>query len=110
MLFDIEKAAVIKTMESPSDDVILAAGIDSMVLVIPGTKLIHLYNLPELYRVKTATWAEDAAPRIALCGCASKGPLILWGEGPVVLWDLKTLRPLKVRGERPSATANMATT
>src|SRR5690606_37693979 len=105
VLFDIEKASVIESMNSPSDDVLIAGSAEKLILVTPGTRLIHRYSLPELTREKTTTWNSAPAPRIVRLGCASKGPLILWGDGPVELWDLETLRPLDLSGAKVSGDA-----
>jgi hypothetical protein len=70
VLFEIEKAAIIKTMEAPSDDVTITAGLEKMILVVSGTKLIHRYSLPALNHEKTVTWSAEAVPEIAQIGCA----------------------------------------
>ena len=73
VLFDIVEGAVVGSMACPSDDVLVAAGVEKMVLVIPGTKLVHQYSLPELKHTKTATWSEPAAPASRCAGVIRRG-------------------------------------
>ena len=77
LLFDIEKAEVAKTMDCPADEVILAADIDKLVVVVPSQRIVHRYSLPDMTCEKTTAWKDSTPPQWALMGCSSHGPLAL---------------------------------
>jgi hypothetical protein len=105
LLFDIFQAAVTKTIDCPGEDIMLAGGKEKLIVVVPAQMLAHCYSVPGLVREKSVPLGNMPVPKYVLLGCCSKGPLIFWGGGPVVFWDLNRLSPIAMRGEVPSGDA-----
>jgi hypothetical protein len=104
-VFDVAKARVVHQIDV-DDDTLYAAGLDSLVVVMPGQKLLQRWSLDTFERSPPVPFRSDAPFRIAAMGSASRGPLLLWGGGAVTLWDVPRLEPLKVQGKVLSGDAN----
>src|SRR5205807_1775125 len=79
------------------DDVKIAAGIDKLIMVYPGTRVIQRWSLVTRERELTSTISVDKVQAVVM-GSASHGPLVLTGGerfgGQATFLDLKTLKPL----------------
>ena len=104
VVVDLEISKVIREINLPAADALVAAGRDKFVIVQPGQKLLHRWNIATFERERTVPIPGVEMPKLIRLGSNSNGPLLLWsgtseaiGE-PVELWDLEELRPLKVNG------------
>ena len=75
-----------------------AAGRDKLLLVLNGQHILQRWDLKTQTREQTALIEGDEPVKIAAMGEAGGGPLALWSGKKVELYDVRTLKPLKVSG------------
>ncbi len=98
-LLDVSMAEIVKTIDAPGEDLIMTAGLDKLIIANPSKNLIHRYDLATLKRERSIP-ITGRPPLQMLLGSASSGPLLTWAQrGPISLLDVKTLRPLPIKGE-----------
>ena len=97
-LFDISKLAIVRSIDLPSDDALFAGGLDKLLIVLPTQKAIQRYNLETGEREKMALWPGDVPPAKLAMGYCGHGPLFIWGQGKLVLWDIEEMKPLQPTG------------
>jgi hypothetical protein len=98
-VFDVTQVRVVHHIDLPADEVLYAAGLDKLMVVLPGQKLIQRWDLRTFQRETIAEVPDDRPVRLVLMGCNSRGPLLLWGGGDVLLWDVDRMQPLAVSGK-----------
>jgi hypothetical protein len=98
-IFDVAGARVVHTIDVGAEDVRFAAGLEMLLIVLPGQRLVHRYSLKTFHREKTAPLGLNDPVRIAVMGSNSDGPLALWARGDIVLWDVERMHPLPVKGK-----------
>lgn len=98
-LFDVSALKIVHTLDMPADDVRFAAGQEKLLVVLPSQRLLHRYTLATLERERTVELSGDADVKRAVMGSCSAGPLLLWSNRKVALWDIDTLKPLDIDGE-----------
>jgi hypothetical protein len=98
-IFDVSQARVIHQIDLPADDVLYAAGLKKLMLVLPGSKVVQRWSLETFKREKTTTIPGDRSVLAAVMGSASNGPLLLWSGQSVEPWDIEQMRPLAVEGK-----------
>jgi len=96
-LFDVNEARVVHYFPVSGDGVRIAAGLEKLVMVFPGSKILQRWSLLTREREITTTISPDNIRQIVL-GSASQGPLVLAGTGMTFL-DLKTLKPLDIKAQ-----------
>jgi hypothetical protein len=106
-IFDVAEVKVVKELEAP-DDVLFAAGLDALVVVLPGQKLLYRWSFDTFDRSRAVPLPYDRPVRLAAMGAGSRGPLLLWNGGAVSLWDVQKLEPRTVRSELLAGDASTA--
>jgi S1-C subfamily serine protease len=105
-VFDASQAKVVKYLPAPAEQVLIAAGMDKLMVVDPGTNIIQRWNLTTLEKEVTATLPTAAGlttTAIAM-GSATNGPLLVqaldWPRtGEWYVFDLTTMKEIKPRHE-----------
>jgi hypothetical protein len=107
-IFDVNAAAIIKSISLPSSNALVAAGASKFLVVFPEEKLIHRWNLNTLEREggnqvspidgeirAVAMGADSSGPALAFwCGRASGNLYPAW----LSMIDLDSLTVLQVSG------------
>jgi hypothetical protein len=91
-VFDVSRVKTTHEIEVP-DDVLYAAGIEKLFVVVPGQRLLQRWDLRTGKREKTAPIPEGGALGWALMGPNSHGPLLLFTGKVVVPWDTEKMKP-----------------
>ena len=99
VIVDPVQAKIVHTMENISDDVIIAAGLEHFVLVLPGQKIIQKWAYEGFRRVKVARLPGNGQTRWAKLGTNSIGPLLLFADD-VTMVDMQSLREEEMIGEK----------
>ncbi|HWG47787.1 MAG TPA: serine/threonine-protein kinase [Gemmataceae bacterium] len=97
-IFDVSQAKITREIDAPSDDVLFAAGRDKLMVVVPGQRLLQRWDLHTGKREKTVPISDERPIRMAVMGCNSDGPLMVWSGGKVQLWDVGHMQPYTVKG------------
>jgi hypothetical protein len=97
VIFDVSQTKITHEVDVP-DDVLYAAGRDKLLIVVPGQRLLQRWDLHTGKREKTVPISDERPIRLAVMGCHSEGPLMLWSEGKAELWDVARMEPLLVKG------------
>jgi hypothetical protein len=104
-VFDVNQARVVKELPLPEGEVHVAAGMDRLVVILPGG-LLQRWSLATLERETTVILPVRGPLKSVAMGSASNGPLLLlqrdgpldnFESDPLALIDLSTLKPLPVR-------------
>lgn len=98
-VYDVASLKAVKKIDLDTDDVLLAAGATKFFLVKPAQKLLERWSFEKMERDKSVPLEGERPPRVALMGSCGDGPLLLWAEKEVELWDADKLAPLKVEGK-----------
>jgi mono/diheme cytochrome c family protein len=98
-IFDVAQARVVEEIDLPATDILYTAGLEKLLIVLPGLKVVQRYSLKTFRREKTATIPGEQPVRQAVMGSAGTGPLLLWSGGPVELWDIEEMRPVDLEGK-----------
>jgi hypothetical protein len=98
-VFDVTEVRVVHDIDLPAEEVVYAAGLEKLMVVLPGQRLIQRWDLRTFQREKLAEVPDDRPVRLALMGCNSRGPLLLWGGGNILLWDVERMQPIAVNGK-----------
>jgi len=101
-VFDASQGKVVKYLSSPGEKVLLAAGMDKLVVVDPARNIIQRWNLTTFEKEVTAdlpTTTGLTASAIAM-GSASNGPLLVQGINYPILgewfaFDITTMKEIK---------------
>jgi hypothetical protein len=91
-VFDVAQAKVAHEIDAP-DDVQFAAGLDKLMVVVPGQRLLQRWDLRSGKREKTAPMPQGGPVLNALMGCNGRGPLFLFYDGILRPWDVDRLEP-----------------
>ena len=103
---DVSLGRIVEQIGDMPDDVLIAAGAEKLMLVMPSAKMMQRYDLKTLQREKVAPIPGSSHPiRIALMGESGTGPLMLWSDGAPMFLDVPTLRPLTFRERVPTSSA-----
>lgn len=97
-VLDLLSGRIVHEIEDISDDVLLAAGAEKLLLVIPSQKLIQRWSLATFQREKMGRLPGEGTTRSALMGCNGTGPLLLAAENATLL-DVETMEPIAVDGK-----------
>jgi serine/threonine protein kinase len=92
-VFDVSQTKVIHRIDAPADDILLAAGLEKLLVVVPGQRLLQRWDLRSGEREKTTPMPEVAVVRQALMGCNSRGPLFLFYDKSLRPWDVDKMEP-----------------
>ena len=98
VIFDITQGKVVHEIVDVGDDVLLAAGRDKLVLVLPGDLLMQRWSLQTFEREQVARLPGKGTTYRALMGCNSNGPLLL-GSDEATLVDIETMEPIVIEGK-----------
>ena len=98
-IFDVNEAKVVKYLPVAEDNILFAAGMDKLMVILPDKQLIQRWNLRTLEREVTAQLPINEKIYTVAMGSASDGALILGGPGlnghaglPLRFLDIQTLR------------------
>jgi uncharacterized protein (TIGR03067 family) len=101
-IFDVNEAKVVKYLPVAEDGILFTAGLDKLVVVLRGAKLIQRWSLTTFEReLSVALDVRDAVSVIAM-GSASRGPILVADAMGVSrshfdFFDLATLMPMNVK-------------
>jgi hypothetical protein len=94
-IFDVSQLKVVHEIDLPADQVLYAAGLDKLLIVLPSQRLLQRWSLTTFQREKTVPIAGDEGVRGAFMGCSSHGPLLLFMGKLLRPWDVEQLEPIK---------------
>ena len=102
-VFDVKAAAVIKYLPLASEEVLVAAGSEKLVLVYPDQRLVQRWRLETLEKELTKPLPFDGVVKAIAMGSNSAGPILVhWAVGygaldrsPVSFFDVTTLSLVK---------------
>jgi hypothetical protein len=80
-VFDVTSAKIVKYFAADDDDLLMAAGMDKLILVLPAAQKIERYSLSKLEREQSAPLPTKGRAMAVAMGPASAGPLLLWERG-----------------------------
>jgi hypothetical protein len=89
-VLDVSQAKVVHEIEVPND-VRYAAGLDKLMVVVPGQRLLQRWDLRTFRREKTVPVPEGVLS--AQMGSGGRGPLLLFIGGRFVGWDVERMEP-----------------
>jgi hypothetical protein len=79
-VFDVSSAEVVGYIPAKDDNARFAAGLEHVVVLLPGAGKMERWSLKTLEREVAAPLAIQGAIKAAAMGCASTGPLLVhWG-------------------------------
>jgi len=78
-VFDVNEAKVVKTLPAASAQVLIAAGMDTLMVVVPETRTVERWNLFSFQKEAEGTFAIKVPVIAATMGAASRGPLLIQG-------------------------------
>jgi hypothetical protein len=99
-VFDVNQAKVVKSLPAPEGDLKFVAGMDQLVVALPGSRTLQRWNLTTMEQERTAAYPLKGDILALSLGSASHGPLFVLGkEGNNVLaaFCAVTLEDLKRR-------------
>ncbi|MFN3152300.1 S1C family serine protease [Bremerella sp.] len=99
VLLDIAAAEIIRAVDAPGEDLMLAGGLDKLIVLVPSQGLFHRYDLATLTREKSFPAPSNFHPKKMAMGSASQGPLVCHTRGPIELFDIQKLKPINLQGE-----------
>ncbi len=99
MVFDVVSAKLLKEISISADDAVFTAGLDYLMVVLPGQKLIQRWRLDTFERDKVAPVPADLNVGKVRMGYASRGPLLLWSKDKGQLFDVEEMEPIIHEGE-----------
>jgi hypothetical protein len=101
-VFDASEAKVVKYLPAPAEKVLIAAGMDKLMVVDPGTNIIQRWNLTTFEKEVTTPLPATAGLRTwsITMGSGSNGPLLVQGGdwprlGEWYLFDVTTMKEIK---------------
>jgi hypothetical protein len=106
-VFDANEAKVVKYLPVAEDSPKIAACQDKLLVILPTANVIQRYSLETFEREVAVQSPTSNTVGLALLGSASRGPLVLFGEGKGVgqtevlfldPYTLKAIPGLKLRG------------
>lgn len=99
VIIDVLAGRMAHELDNIAPDVLIAAGRDQFVLVLPNQKLLQRWNFKDFKRDSVARLPGNGTTRIAMMGENSVGPLLLGSDQIATLVDLKTLEPIQLSSE-----------
>jgi hypothetical protein len=101
-VFDVNEAKVVKYLPITEERVLLAAGMEKLVVVLPDKNLILRWSLTTFQREVIAAVPLSGKVNAVCMGSASAGPLLLTVEGgpTAAFLDIMTMRLLDLPAER----------
>lgn len=97
-VLDVCEGKVVKYVPLPEEAALFAAGNEHLYVVAPKADTIQRWSLTTFEKEPAVPNPLGPAPRVALMGHATDGPLFVTGAGGIGLLDGRTLKPLDVRG------------
>jgi hypothetical protein len=101
-VFDVNAAAIVKSLPIASDEVLVAAGSEMLVLVYPDQKVVQRWSLDTFEKGLTKPFPIRGVIKAIAMGSNSKGPLLVhWAvgssaldKGVTSLLDMSSLKPV----------------
>lgn len=98
-VFDVSAADVVAELPITGSQPLIAADLEKLYVVLPGTHLIQRWDLSSLKREKVAPVPGTNVPRTVMTGSAARGLLWLWSGGSIQAIDPETLKPADIEGK-----------
>ncbi len=100
-IFDVVETRVVHYLPLEADDFMVVAGLDRLLVLLPGSNTVERYSLTTFTREASAPWPFKGTVKAICMGGASRGPLLAAGvDGPplrgVAFLDCDTLKPLEL--------------
>jgi hypothetical protein len=100
-IFDVNQAKVVKSIPLAGGDVLVAAGMNKLLVVYPHLEVIVRYDLGTFEKEVTAKLALRGSAKQICLGAASAGPMLVFGgrkydlvNAPVTFLDIQSLKEL----------------
>jgi predicted Zn finger-like uncharacterized protein len=101
-VFDANEAKIVKYLSVPEDNILLAAGMTKLLVVVPDRNMVQRWDLTTFQRDVTQTLPVSGKICTAVMGSASDGALILGGPTlrqhgalPLCFIDVATLKEIQ---------------
>ena len=94
-VIDLVKKKVVKQISVP-EKCCFAAGESKLLIAIAKQNLLQRWDLKTLKKEKTVQLDRDYPPTRAVMGSSGSGPLVLWYDGKIQLWDVDKLEKIEV--------------
>ncbi len=99
-VFDVNEAKVVKLLPAGEDNVKFTAGLDKLVVALPGSRTLQRWSLKSFEQELSVNYPDKMEITALSMGCASQGPLVVVGKDgvfPVPKLFLFTLDKLERR-------------
>lgn len=108
-VYDVNQAKIVKYLPVSADNALLAAGMDTLIVLASSENVIEHWSLTTLTRDKAQVFPLKGVVKCLALGSASYGPLLVnHADGTDALarahytfLDLQTLQPVKVAANSP---------
>ncbi len=98
-LLDVSAGEISKMIDAPGEQLMMAAGMEALIVLVPGQNIAHRYELATLKREKSFPMPAGSPIAKMVMGSASQGPLVCHSSGPISLLDIRTFKPLTIRSD-----------
>lgn len=98
-LLDVSAGEISNMIDAPGEQLMMAAGLETLIVLVPSQNIAHRYELTTLKREKSFPMPAGSQPAKMVMGSASHGPLVCHSSGPISLLDIRTFKPLTIRGD-----------
>ena len=78
-VFDVNEAKIVRTLPTSAEKVLIAAGMDKLMVVVPDTRTVERWNLATGQKEASGTFPIKVPVVAATMGSASAGPLFIQG-------------------------------
>ncbi len=95
-VLDVVQRKIVKEIKVP-ENVAFAANRKKLLIAFPSLKQLQRWDLSTLKHEKTATLDRDCQPEFAVMGSDGDGPLAIWSQREMQLWDVQELKRLKFK-------------
>jgi hypothetical protein len=92
-LFDVSEGRIVHYFPAPDPDTKIAAGVDKLVIGLPGQGILQRWSLTTFERELTVPFPRQEPIQTLLIGHASNGPLVANGN----YLDLQSFKPIDVK-------------
>jgi hypothetical protein len=102
-VLDVSEARLVGHIELPTAEVLFAAGLERLLVVLPEQKLLQRWDLTTLKKEQTAALPGDETVVSARMGASARNPLLLFDGKEVGVWDVERMQPVEIKGRRLTA-------
>ena len=82
-VFDVNEAKVVKLLPAGEDNVKFTAGLDKLVVALPGSRTLQRLSLKSFVQELSVSYPDKMEVTALSMGCASQGPVVVVGKDVV---------------------------